>query len=255
MPAITVCIVLIRNVYGETMDDFICLVKITAVKKLVWNEVIFVDDMVELDALSAKITELFFKRGIIEKYESIRLSQRNRNINLIGNHQDTAEEIFTALEDFSKESGLGFIVNFICQEDFMANGLFISLGDVHFHPELILDGRRLINDFPDANLNRVYLDIYHDLMVDCSTKDKTLVNEVLSHEEGIDYWRQFSDEELVQKGFVYHDQAEKVICTNMLDSLNRYFQVDFTSDAKSGLINQTGEGLNEDVRKKIFERY
>ena len=255
MPASTVCIVLIRNVYGETMDDFICVVKITAVKKLVLNEVIFVDDMLELDALSAKITELFFKRGIIEKDESIRFSQRNRNINLIGNHQDTAEEIFTALEDFSKESGLGFIVNFSCQEDFMGNGLFISLGDVHFHPELILDGRRLINDFPDANLNRVYLDIYHDLMVDCSTKDKTLVNKVLSHGEGIDYWLQFSDKELVKKGFVYRDQAEKLICTNMLYSLNLYFQVDFTSDEKSGLINQTGEGLNEDVRKKILQRF
>ena len=53
------------------MDDFICLVKITAVKKLVWNEVIFVEDMVELDALSAKITELFFNRGIIEKDEVV----------------------------------------------------------------------------------------------------------------------------------------------------------------------------------------
>ena len=255
MPAITVCIVLIRNVYGETMDDFICLVKITAVKKLVWNEVIFVEDIMELDALSAKITELFFKRGIIEKDESIRLSQRNRNINLIGNHQDTAEEIFTALEDFSKESGLGFIVNFSCQEDFMGNGLFISLGDLHFHPELILDGRRLINDFPDANLNRVYLDIYHDLMVDCSTKDKTLVNEVFSHGEGMDYWQQFSDEELEKKGFVHHDQAEKLICTNMLDSLNRYFQVDYTADVSKGLCKQTVQGLCEDVRLKILEKF
>lgn len=237
------------------MGDFICLVKITAVKKLVWNEVIFVEDITELDALSEKITELFFKRGIIEKEEVVRLSQRNRNINLIGDHQDTAEEIFSALEDFSKESGLGFIVNFSCQEDFMENGLFISLGDVHFHPELILDGRRLINDFPDANLNRVYLDIYHGLMVDCSTKDKTLVNEVLSHGEGIDYWLQFSDEELVKKGFVYHDQTEKLICKNMLDSLNLYFQVDFTSDSKTGLITQAGEGLNEDVRKKILQRF
>ena len=48
------------------------------------------------------------------------------------------------------------------------------------------------------------------------------------------------------------DQAEKLICRNMLDSLNRYFQVDFTSDEKSGLISQTGEGLSWEVRETIF---
>ena len=220
-------------------DDFICVVKITAVKKLVWNEVLFVDDKAELDALSQKITELFFKKGIIEKDEAINLAKKNHNINLIGSHKDTAEEIFTALEEFSKESGLGFIVNFICQEDFMGSGLFIQLGDVNFHPELILDGRRLINDFPGVNLNRSYFDLLYGLMVNCSKNDKTLVNEVLSHREGLDYWAQFSEEELVKKGLVYHDEAENLICKNMLDFLN----------------GKSSEGLCEEVRIKIIEKF
>ena len=239
----------------EYSEDFICVAKITAIKKLVWNEVIFVDDKAELDALSAKITDLFFKKGIIEKDEAINLAKRNRNINLIGDHKDTAEEIFTALEEFSKESGLGILVNFICQEDFLGGGLFISFGDVHFHPELILDGRRLINDFPDVNLNRVYIDLCHGLMVDCSTADKTLVKEVLSHREGIDYWAQFPEEELVKNGFVYHDQAEKLICENLLDSLNRYFHVDFTSDENNCIARHERESLSPEVRAHILERF
>lgn len=253
MPAITVCIVLIRNVYGETMDDFICLVKITAVKKLVWNEVIFVEEKTEVKELSDLIRGAFYQNELLEKDESISVNTVCHNINLIENHKETAQTIFDVLAEISQQTGYGFIVNFSSQTDFLGSGLMLPLGELYFHPEVILEGRRLINDLPDVNLNRLCFSLIKDFLVDCSRKDKTLVNEVLAHREGLDYWAKFSEEELQKKGLVRFTEEEKMICSEMLDSLNKYFQVDFISDEKSGLINQSGQGLSGEVREKILE--
>ena len=138
---------------GGTMfdlDDFYQTLKIIPVKKLVWNEVIFVDDAAELKELSEFITVAFYQNELLESDESISVNAACHNINLIENHKETAQTIFDVLTEISQQTGYGFIINFSSQSDFLGSGLMIQFGDLHFHPELILDGRRLINDFQDA---------------------------------------------------------------------------------------------------------
>ncbi len=239
----------------DDSEDFIQTLKITAVKKLVWNEVIFVEDDAELEKLSQLITKAFFQNELLERDESVTVGKACHNINMIEDHSETAETIFNTLADVSKQTGLGFIINFSSQTDFLGSGLMIPFGDLHFHPELIMNGRRLIADLPDINLNRFCFCLHNQFLVDCSRKDRTLANEVLAHREGLDYWTKFSDAELLEKGLVTFSQVEKSICAEMLDSLNKYFQVDYSVDVVYGLTKQDYEGLCDEVRKQIVERF
>ncbi len=243
-----------RCILFET-DDFYQMLKITPVIKLTWNEVIFLEDKTELSILSEKITKSFFEKGIIERGEKVEVGEANYNINLIENHKITAEEIFTALEEFSKQNGIGFIVNHRVQEDYFDFGLFLQLGDVHFHPEVILDGKRLVNDFQNKNLNRFCFDLIHGFLVDCAQSDKTLVEEVKAHREGLDYWAQFSDEELIKKGLVSYEQIEKTICNGMLVFLGKYFQMSYNVDVIYGMTKDDYDGIKQDVREKICKRF
>ena len=54
---------------------------------------------------------------------------------------------------------------------------------------------------------------------------------------------------------MHFDEAERSVCSAMLDSLNKYFQVDYTVDAIYGATKQDNLGLCADVRKKIIERF
>ena len=225
----------------EDSESFFQTLKIIAVKKLVWDEVVFVEDDAEIEKLSQLITKAFFQNELLEKNESVTVGKECHNINLIEDHNKTAETIFNTLSDVSKQTGLGFIINFSSQTDFLGSGLMIPLGDLHFHSELIMDGKRLSTELSDTNLNRFCFCLNNNLLVDCSNKDKTLVNEVLAHKEGLDYWAKFSYEELLAKGLVTYYQAEKSICAEMLDSLSKQFQVD-------------NKDLGADVRNLILER-
>lgn len=161
--------------------------KITPIKKLVWNEVIFLEDKEELKNLSKLITKAFFQNEILESGENFTVEKACHNINLIENHTKIAETIFTVLTEVSKKNTYGFIINFSSQSDFISSGndsgvvIMISLEELHFHPELILDGRCLINDFSNKNLNRSYFSLVNDFLVDCCSKDKTLADEVFPH--------------------------------------------------------------------------
>ena len=236
-------------------DDFYQTLKIIPVKKLVWNEVIFIDDEVELKDLAELITVAFYQNDLLESDEISSFGNASHNINLIENHKETAQTIFDVFTEISQQTGYGFIVNFSSQSDFLGSGLMIPYGDLYFHPELILDGRRLINDFQDVNLNRNFFSLVKNCLVDCGRKDKTLVNEVLAHREGLDYWARFSEEELLEKGLVKFADAEKQICLDMLESLNKYFHVDYSVDVVYGLTKQDYEGLCNNVREKILERF
>ena len=243
---------------GGTMfdlDDFCQTLKIIPVKKLVWNEVIFIDDAAELKELSELITVAFYQNELLESDEIFSFGKASHNINLIENHKETAQTIFDVFTEISQQTGYGFIINFSSQSDFLGSGLMIPLGELHFHPELILEGRRLINDLPDVNLNRTFFYLSKGFLVDCGRRDKTLVNEVLAHREGLDYWAKFSDEELKQKGLIQFADAEKMICSEMLDSLNKYFHVEYAVDVVYGLTKQDYEGLSIEVRNQILEKW
>lgn len=244
-------------------EDFYQTLKITAVKKLVWNEVVFVDGFTgnasEKTELEKKIASAFSQNGLISRdVVRIPVGDEFHGINYSGDHEENADRIFDALASVSKETGAGFIVNYSVQEDYLGGGVMIPLGDVHIHGELILNGSRLINDFPDPNMNRSYIALTHGLLADCSDElcsRKPLIEEIHNQPDPLSYYAQFSDDELLQKGFVYFDQAERKTCEEMLDSLNRYFHVDYTADNSAGLEKQECEGLNKDVREKIIERF
>ena len=238
-----------------TNDDHYQTVKITAVKKLVWNEIEFVHGIEAVELVSSVISQAFFENGLIAKDEKISLGKYFSNLAYWDGHEETADKLCNVLAEVSKKTDLGFIVNYCCWEDFMGNGLFLPLGELHFHPELIMYGKRLINDYPDIRMNRTYFDITHGLLIDCGTRDKTLLNELYAHGEGLDYWTKFSDEELMEKGLVLYEDAEQRVCNEMLDSLKKHFQVDYSVDVIYGNTKQDYEGLCDDVRRQILERF
>lgn len=254
-----------RHLLLAAANGFYQNLKITPVKKLVWNEVIFAVSVEERARLSVIITKALIEKGIMESGEKFVIERMSHNLKMVGSHQNTADIIFEALAGISKATGYGFIVNYSSLEDYHdeveddegehGGGLFLPLSDVNFHPELILNGHRLINDFPDINLNRSCFGIVHGLLVDRTRADQALAEEVKSHREGLEYWSKFSDEELIEKGLVYYDQLEREICSEMLDSLNKYFQVNYVVDVIYGITKQDNLGLCEEIRQKIIARF
>ena len=238
-----------------TTDNHYQTVKITVVKKLVWNEVVFLRSWKNVEKVRDIISQAFFENGLIAKDVKIRLGYYFSKLTFWEGHEKTHDKICNVLAEVSKKTDLGFIVNYCCWEDFLGSGVFIPLGELHFHPEMIIYGKRLINDYPDICLNRTYFNISHGLLIDCDTRDKTLVDELLAHGEGLDYWAKFSEEELLKKGLVLYEDAEKKICNEMLDSLNKYFQVDYSVDVIFGLTKQDYEGLCADIRRQVVAKF
>lgn len=239
--------------------DFYDKIKINAVKKLVWNDVIFVEDKAELESLSEKITNHLRLDGVIPFDKKITVGKFFGRAGSYSNsleYEEAVARLFNTLAEISKEMKTGFIVNYSRQEDFMDGvGVFIQLGEVNFHPEIIIDGIKLLFTSADGiEENLFYLCAYKDYLAPW-TRNSTLIGEIKKHAEDYQYWENFGDEELLKKDFVHFDRAEQKICASMLDSLNKYFQVNYLVDVIYGLTKQDNLGLCDKVRNKVLQRF
>lgn len=226
-------------------DDFYDKLKITAVKKFVWNDVVFADNKAEIDALSEIITKFLRLDGVIPFDKKITLAKpfgTTGSFSRSPGHEEAFNRICNTLSEASKENGIGFIVNFSRQEDFMEGGgfgAFLQFGEVNFHPEIILDGKKLVFfSHKDIKAPLRYLCPYKDFLTPY-TGNNALISEIKSHIDDYSYWQNLGECALLQKGFVHFDEAERSVCASMLDCVFKLESPSFC----------------DEVRKKIIERY
>ena len=241
--------------------DFCVRIKITAVKKLVWNEVVFEEDQEKLDELSAKITNALRLKRVIPYDSEIAVGKTFKRayifVDSLGYICRMFEKLCKNLSKISEETKYGFIVNFSLQENYFEDGLgnFMQLGEINFHPEIILDGKMLLaTSLNDIEAPLSYLNPYKDYLAPLIPKSD-LTNEVWTHSTDDSYWLKLAEEEFLNKGFVHFAQVEKNVCLSMIDAIKRYFQLDYTLDVIYGTTNQDYDGLELPIKNLIAERF
>ena len=101
-----------------------------------------------------------------------------------------------------------------------------------FHPEVIINGNRLINDFPDIDLNRRYIVLDGWKLVDItySKPDSTPEPESLR-------------------------AVVKKLCSKMLSALDKYFNVDYRVSLVFGTAKSEYTGLAPAVRHALINKF
>ena len=147
-----------------------------------------------------------------------------------GSSEKTADMLFNALAEFSEKSKISFLVNYHSVEEEEINGEKKPV--ITFHPEVIIDGNRLINDFPDIDLNRRYIVLEGWKLVD------------------ITYSKPDSAPELESLRAVV-----KKICSKMLSALDKYFNVDYRVSLVFGTAKSEYTGLAPAVRHALINKF
>ena len=138
--------------------------------------------------------------------------------------------LFNALAEFSEKSKISFLVNYHSVEEEEINGekkLVIT-----FHPEVIINGKRLINDFPDIDLNRRYI-VLDGWKLQDITYSKT---EALPEPETL-------------------RAVVKKLCSKMLSALDKYFNVDYRVSLLFGTAKNEYTGLAPAVRHALINKF
>ena len=216
-------------VIGDCDDKIYQYVSVTAFDKLTCNEFIpypaekinpFDDNDDDLWADFRYFQEglnVFLKeKNLLEENTNFRLGMNNKSVknrsSLLwqGSSEKTAEMFFDALTEYSVKSDTGFIVNYYCAQKREFENLE-KKPLVTFHPEIIMNGKRLVNDIETVSLNRTYL-----ALGDCKLQyitDKTNADKLT------------------------FTQAQNKVCKLMLSSLNHYFGEELSKDVMNVIAN------------------
>lgn len=234
-------------------EKYLQTLKITPIKQLAWNEVVFVEDDREKFLLSKKIAEHLKKLDILKSDATIRFDRICTKINSNGQHSQIAEKIFNALEEISKEKKYGFFINYNCQEDYTINNRCIPYGKLFFYGEVIFYGERLINNFENQDINPTYATSDNVLLIDCENAE-SIFNEVLEPTEK-KYKSDYSEEKLLEKGMIHYYQAKEKVCASMIEYLENFFYNSYVLDVIYGKTMQDYEGVLEEVKAKLLKRF
>ncbi|MDY4767398.1 MAG: hypothetical protein SO238_03105 [Treponema sp.] len=101
-----------------------------------------------------------------------------------------------------------------------------------FHPEVIINGNRLINDFPDIDLNRRYIVLDGWKLVDITYSKPDSAPEPESLQAVV-----------------------KKICSKMLSALDKYFNVDYRVSLVFGTAKTEYTGLAPAVRHALINKF
>ena len=143
-------------IFGK-LDGIYQSVKLTPLKKITADEVEFYSGDEKMD-MDVSLWKFMKDRDILVAGKKLRMTIAEINKHALlwqGSSERTADGLFNALADFSKKSKINFLVNYHSAEEEEIHGEKKPV--LTFHPEVIIDGKRLINDFPDIDLNRRYI--------------------------------------------------------------------------------------------------
>ena len=192
-------------------DDFFQQVTITAVDE---DEVS--DE--EKRSLSDKLTDFLFSHTLIPRNSFVKINEPFLRLFHLGSETDAAERVFDALSEFSKITGKSFFIDYFFAEDYLAGGTFIELGEVYFHSEVVVDGERKVNDTENRDFNKEYLNAQKDYLAEY--KNHTLMDEIDKHDiHTPGYWENFSEADLIAKGFIKKSDVFSALRKNCLTLL------------------------------------
>ena len=209
-------------------------VRLTPVKTITSDHVDFYSSEERFD-IHGQLRKFMKGKNILKERKTLRLGgdfavPNSRELLWQGSSEKTADMLFNALAEFSEKSKISFLVNYHSVEEEEINGEKKPV--ITFHPEVIINGKRLINDFPDIDLNRRYIVLEGWKLVDI-TYSKT---EALPEPETL-------------------RAVVKKLCSKMLSALDKYFNVDYRVSLLFGTAKNEYTGLAPAVRHALINKF
>ena len=223
------------SLYGSgKFTEIMQSVKLTAIKKITAEEVEFYTSEERFD-IHCELRNFMKGKNILQERRSLRLGgdfvlPNSREFLWQGASEKTADMLFNALAEFSEKSKISFLINYHSVEEEEINGEKKPV--ITFHPEVIINGKRLINDFPDIDLNRRYIVLEGSKLQDI-TYSKT---EALPEPETL-------------------RAVVKKLCSKMLSALDKYFNVDYRVSLLFGTAKNEYTGLAPAVRHALINKF
>ena len=224
-----------ESLYGSgKFTEIMQSVKLTTIKKITAEEVEFYTSEERID-IHGQLRKFMKGKNILKERKTLRLGgdfvvPKSRELLWQGSSEKTADMLFNALAEFSEKSKISFLVNYHSVEEEEFHGEKKPV--ITFHPEVIINGKRLINDFPDIDLNRRYIVLDGWKLVDI-TYSKT---EALPEPESL-------------------RAVVKKLCSKMLSALDKYFNVDYRVSLLFGTAKSEYTGLAPAVRHALINKF
>ena len=217
------------NLFGK-IEGIYQNVKITPLKNITADEVEFFASEEKFDMYS-EFRRFMKDKNILKEGKNLNFSENFCNKLLWqGSSEKTADALFNALADFSVAKKINFLLNYHCAEEEEINAEKKIV--LTFHPEVIINGKRLINDFPDVDLNRRFI-----LLEECKVQDITYLDCGVKSEP------------------VLFGEACRQVCEKTFASLDKYFNVDYNVSLVFGTAKREYTGLAPEVKKSIMEKF
>lgn len=224
-----------ESLYGSgKFTEIMQSVKLTTIKKITAEEVEFYTSEERFD-IHGQLRKFMKGKNILKERKSLRLGgdfvvPNSRELLWQGSSEKTADMLFNALAEFSEKTKISFLVNYHSVEEEEINGEKKPV--ITFQPEVIINGKRLINDFPDIDLNRRYIVL----------EDWKLVDITYSKTEA-------PPEPETLRAVV------KKLCSKMLSALDKYFNVDYRVSLLFGTAKSEYTGLAPVVRHALINKF
>ncbi len=224
-----------ESLYGSgKFTEIMQSVKLTTIKKITAEEVEFYTSEERFD-IYGQLRKFMKGKNILKERKNLRIGgdfavPNFRGLLWQGSSEKTADMLFNTLAEFSEKSKISFLVNYHSVEEEEFNGEKRPV--ITFHPEVIINGKRLINDFPDIDLNRRYIVLEGWKLQDItySKPDSTPEPESLR-------------------------SVVKKLCSKMLSALDKYFNVDYRVSLLFGTAKSEYTGLAPAVRHALINKF
>ena len=208
------------------LEDIYQNVKVTPLKKITAENIELFDGGEKMD-IETRLAAFMKDKNILIDGKRLHLAgNNNRMILWLGSSEKTVDLLFNALAVFSTAFKINFLVNYHCAEMKEVNGEQQPV--LTFHPEVIIDGHRLINDFPDIDLNRRFVVLGEWKVLDIT----------------------YSRPDVTPSPVSFSDACRKV-CEKTFESLDDYFNVDYRVSLLYGTVKTEYTGLSPEVRKAL----
>ncbi|MBO4639229.1 MAG: hypothetical protein J5710_05680 [Treponema sp.] len=154
-----------EDIRNEEIRQYI---KITPLEKLSASECVRIrgEKRHEFDK---RLSKFLANKNILVKDKKLVPGKRWDLLIWQGSEEKTLNKLTSALADFSVKENISFLINYSIKSSRsdIADGTTITT----FYPEIIMNGKLLIHDFNNPELNRRFLKIDQHMVIDITNKE------------------------------------------------------------------------------------